>query len=189
MSKITNNLLVKGARGKLGNQFVYKQRGDDTIIARMPSKNKDVVPTEGQELARDRFTMAANYAKGAIENPELKFEYDRKAPSGKTGYNLAFRDFLKAPVVKKIEAGKYSGTPGSLIVISAKDDFRVIDVTVSIYSPTGELLESGNAVMHQINRNNWIYTAVQQNSSLIGSTIVASARDIPGNEGRLEMIM
>ena len=32
MSKITENLLVRGARGKMGNQFVYKKRGEDTHL-------------------------------------------------------------------------------------------------------------------------------------------------------------
>ena len=36
MAKITKNLLVKGARGNPGKQYVYKTRGSRTYIARMP---------------------------------------------------------------------------------------------------------------------------------------------------------
>ena len=50
---------------------------------------------------------------------------------------LAFRDYLKAPVVKKIDVSNYKGTVGSVIVVNAKDDFRVALVKVSIHSSTG----------------------------------------------------
>ncbi|WP_052273269.1 hypothetical protein [Flavihumibacter solisilvae] len=185
MSRITENLLVKEARGKMGNQFVYKKRGEDTYIAKLPKVDKDAEPTEGQVRVRERFGEASEYAQGAIADPELRAEYERNLPSGKTAYNAAFRDYLKAPVVKSIDAGKYTGVAGTQIVVKTKDDFRVAEVFVSIHTATGELVEEGYAILNPINRNKWTYTTVASNLALAGSSISVTAKDIPGNEGRM----
>jgi len=189
MARITQNALVKGARGNVGKQFVYKKRGKNTHIALMPTIDKTAVPTEKQVQVRDKFADASAYATGAMASPELKAEYDRKAPSGKTGHNLAFRDALKAPEVKGIDPGKYAGLPGAFIEIKAKDDFRVASVFVSIRTATGVLVEEGNAILNPIHRNRWGYTTVKENPLLAGSSISATARDIPGNEGKLDITL
>ncbi|WP_052273454.1 hypothetical protein [Flavihumibacter solisilvae] len=189
MAKVTKNLLVKGASGKLGDQFVYKQRGDDTFITRLPEVDKDAEPTENQVRVRDRFGEASLFAQGANANPELKAEYERNLPSGKTAFNAAFRDYLKAPVVISIDVSKYAGLPGSPIVVKAKDDFRIAEVSISIRTATGELVEVGNAVLNPINRNKWTYTTVEDNPAYAGGSVSATARDIPGNEGRMDITL
>jgi hypothetical protein len=189
MSNVNENLLVRGARGNVGKQFVYKKHGDNTIIARMPSINKDVVPTEKQLEKRELFSEAAIYAKGAMSSADLKKEYEKKATPGKTAFNIAFRDYLKAPVVKKIDTSNYKGTIGSVIVVNAKDDFRVASVQVSIHSAAGVLVEQGNAVLDPIKRSLWNYTATQNNAALAGSVISATAQDLPGNTGSLEITL
>ncbi|OQP52825.1 hypothetical protein A4H97_24305 [Niastella yeongjuensis] len=188
MAKIKDNLLVRGASGNVGKQFVYRKRGEDTFITRMPSIDENAKPTEKQELVRERFFAAAGYATGAIADPNIKAQYQKraKAKSGVTAYNVAFRDFLKAPVVKQIDTTKYNGTPGSTIVINATDDFRVIEVAVSIKTAAGVLVEEGNAILNPINRNEWTYAATQNNAALAGSIILATAKDLPGNKGTLE---
>jgi hypothetical protein len=187
MAKINDNLLVRGARGNIGKQYVYKKRGENTHIARMPSIDKNATPTEKQVQVRELFSAASLYAKGAISDPDLKREYRKKASSENTAFNIAFRDYLKAPVVKSIDTGNYKGVPGSTIVITAKDDFRVAEVTVSIRTAAGVLVEEGKAVLNPIDRNKWIYSAMQNNSSPAGSIINAAARDLPGNKGVLEI--
>src|SRR5437773_1712801 len=132
MAKINDNPLVRGARGNVGKQLVYRKRGNDTLLTRMPAINEDAEPTPKQVQMRDLFTSASMYAQRAIADPELKREYQKKAAPGRNAYNIAFRDFLKAPVVKSIDTEKYNGTAGSTIVIIAKDDFRVAEVFVSI---------------------------------------------------------
>jgi hypothetical protein len=189
MAKIKDNLLVRGARGNVGKQFVYKKRGNDTHIARMPVVKKDAVVTEKQEQVRELFAAATQYAKGAITNPDLKREYEKKATAGNTAYNMALRDFLKAPKVKDIDTGKYNGTVGSIISVKAKDDFRVTEVLVSIRTATGELVETGNAILNPLNLNKWVYTATQNNAALAGSIITATARDLAENSGVLEVTL
>lgn len=182
MAKINENPLVRGARGNFGKQYVYRKRGNDTFLARMPVKT-DAPPTDKQNNVRDQFAAASQYARGAMEDPVLKKAYAKKAPPGKTAYNMALRDFLKAPRVQVIDTENYDGKPGSTIVITARDDFRVISVTVSIHSADGQLLEKGEAVLNPLYRERWTYTAQQSNTSLTGSKIRVVARDLPANPG------
>jgi hypothetical protein len=188
MAKIDKNLLVRGARGHVGKQLVYQKRGGDTFLVSMPSKNEGP-STEKQEHIRELFMEAAAYAKGAIANAELKKEYQRKAKGRTSAYNIAFRDYLKAPVVSDIDTATYNGHRGSTIVISAKDDFRVVDVTVHIRTAAGVLVEEGKAVLNPINRNKWIFVAEQDNAALSGSIITATASDLPGNKATLEVTL
>ena len=184
MARINDNLLVRGASGNVGKQFVYRKRGNNTHIVKMPSINKNAMVSTEQAEARERFAEAVLYAQGAIASADLKREYEKIAPSGSTAYNMAFRDYLKAPVVKKINASNYNGTPGSTIVVHAKDDFRVIGVKVSIFDSGGVLLEEGNALLDPVKRGQWVYTVTQANT---GAVIRAKATDLPGNEGVLDI--
>jgi hypothetical protein len=187
MANINENLLVRGARGNVGKQFVYRKHGKNTHIVRMPAINKNAVATADQIERRELFASAVLYAQGAVASADLKKEYQKKASPGKSAYNMAFRDYLKAPVVKKINAANYNGTPGSTIVVHAKDDFRVAEVKVRIFNAEGVLLEEGNAVLNPVKLEQWIYTATQSNASLAGSMISATAIDVPGNEGVLDV--
>lgn len=189
MSKITENLLVRGARGNLGKQFVYKKRGNDTHITRMPTISKDAVPTEKQAKTRDLFSEAAQYANGVMSSTDLKKEYEKKLTPGKTIFNLAVRDYLKPPVIRAIDSSGYKGVPGSVIVVNAKDDFRVAEVQLRIHTAAGVLLEEGKAVLDPVKRSLWNYTATQNNAVLTGSVVTAKALDLPGNAGSLEVTL
>jgi hypothetical protein len=187
MANVNENLLVRGARGNVGKQFVYRKHGDNTTIARMPSVNKDAVPTEKQQETREQFSDAAIYAQGAISSADLKKEYEKKASPGKTAFNIAFRDYLKSPVVKKIDVSNYNGSVGSVMIVKAKDDFRVARVKVSVHSSSGILVEEGNAIPDPVKRSLWNYTAKQNNTTLPGTVISATATDLPGNTGSLSI--
>jgi hypothetical protein len=189
MANVNENLLVRGARGNVGKQFVYRKHGDNTTIARMPTVNKDAVPTEKQAANRESFADAATYAQGVMSSADLKKEYEKKATPGTTAFNIAFRDYLKAPVVNKIDISNYNGTVGSVVVVKAKDDFRVAQVKVSIHSSTGTLVEEGNAILNPVKRTLWNYVTTQNNSNLPGTIISATATDLPGNTGSLDITM
>src|SRR5690606_22989189 len=99
--------------------------GDDTHLVAMPKYDPDRLPTEKQEAVRNTFGNAVAYAKWAIADPDLKPIYDAKAGRGKSAYNIAIRDFAKAPAVTLLNVQEYTGAPGSLIIVQAKDDVRV----------------------------------------------------------------
>ena len=189
MARINENLLVRGARGNVARQFVYKKHGDETHIARMPRVKKDAPISDGQEKVRDMFTEASLYAKGAMSSPELKKEYQKKVQPGITAFNVAFKDYQKPPKVKSIDTKEYDGTPGSTIVVKAKDDFRVVRVKVSIYTADNVLVEEGDTILNPVNRNKWIYTARLLNANMQRWIVKAIAFDMPENEGSLEVTM
>jgi hypothetical protein len=93
MAKNDENLLVKGARGNVRKQYVYKKRGNSTHIARMPVVNKDAVPIEKQSEVRELFGEASLYARGAMSSPDLKKQYQKKATDGSTALMSPFAIF------------------------------------------------------------------------------------------------
>ena len=189
MAKIDENLMMNKARGNVGKQFVFKQRGETTHIARMPRKNKNAVITAKQETVRDLFSAAAMFAQGVTADPDLKVEYEKKVTSGTTAYNVAFRDYLKSPKVLSINPEFYDGSAGSIITVVAKDDFRVARVVVKIRTAAGVVLETGDATLNPIKREKWQYVASQANATLTGTKIEATAYDIPENKGVLEITL
>lgn len=189
MARISENLLVTKGRGNVAKQFVYRNRGNGTHITKMPTVNKKAKPTEKQEKVRDLFSAATVFAKGATSNPELRAEYEKKVAPGQTALNVAFKDYVTAPRVRLINAQKYTGAPGSEIVVDAWDDFRVAAVEVSVHNAAGELVEKGDAILNPINQNLWKYTVTQLNNVLPGTKISVIVRDIPENEARLELVL
>ena len=117
MAKSKDNVVMEGASGKIGKMLVFRQRADQTIIARRPKKSLRQV-TDDQQEARNRFTEAAYYAKSAISDPILKEAYQAKAKLGQTAYNVAFADYLKAPEMRRAFLESYSGTIGDVVLFS-----------------------------------------------------------------------
>src|SRR5688572_29264060 len=132
MANVTKNPLLKDVSGKFGDHVVYKTRGKKTTMARMPTKKEGTVKTGEQLKVNNRFNSASKYAKGAIASEALKKEYQKKVSTQNTAFNIAFRDFLKAPQVTVIITEKYTGAIGSTITVNATDDFKVAAVRVSI---------------------------------------------------------
>ena len=187
MANLTKNALVRNASGKFGDEFVFRTRGKKTTIARLPKIKEDAVKTAKQVKVNSRFKSASEYAKSAISSGALKKEYQRKVSTQNTAFNVAFRDYLRAPEVTAIDIENYKGSIGSTIVISATDDFKVVAVKVSIRSAAGVLIEEGNAVPDPIFSELWTYTATQANSALAGTVISATAADLPRNKGGMSV--
>jgi hypothetical protein len=181
MAKIKNNLFLKGASGTIGDQVTYRQMGDETVVSAKPVMDPNRKPTEKQTEHRGKFSDAAAYATEALESEELKAEYAKTAPRGKSAYNMAVSDYFNAPVVKKISLAN------NVVSVLAKDDFRVASLQVSILSAGGEVLEEGEAVPNSVNREKWTYTTSLTTEALAGATLRAAAKDLPGNEGTLDI--
>jgi hypothetical protein len=64
----TNNLLLQNASGHIGRQFVIKQYGDKTIIAKFPEFSKKRKFTVKQQDAQLAMQLANWYAKWTLEN-------------------------------------------------------------------------------------------------------------------------
>jgi len=60
------------------------------------------------------------------------------------------------------------------------------EVKVTIYSPSGEVIEQGDAIEDGIL---WMYIAANSNNTIKVSKILVAAYDLPGNEGVREIVL
>lgn len=186
MAKIKGNLLMMNLSGMLGKQIVIKHRNGKPYACAAPYVDDNRRLTPNQNAWREKFKQFAAYASIAASHPETGKAYKAVAEPGQSAYTIAFKDACHAPKVIAVSVQAYKGLPGDKIFVQATDDFRVSAVKVSIYSPSGFLVEEGQAVTDGLL---WMYEATVINESVAGSKIVASAFDLPGNEGTKEVLL
>ena len=177
-----------GLRGKFGETHAYKRiRGKMNMVS-LPG-SPDVLSAT-QQLAKERFIKAANYAKAQLADPQMKAEYETGITLNKsTAFVVALTDSLTAPKVAEIKVMDYLGAVGDEIRIVATDDFRVVRVRVIIRASDGKELERGEAVQDVKNSDTWHYTATVANPSVAGTIVSATAFDIPDNETTLAKVL
>lgn len=182
MAQIKNNIIMKGASGKLGDTLVFRVKDGKTIIATKPV-GSDKEPSEDQLKQREKFQEAILYAKSMKHDQEKDRLYHEKAASqpGKTAYNVAVADFFNAPDIREIDVSGYSGNIGDTIVVKVIDDVLVERVEIEIYNADSSLVEKGEAVQ-QDDSLNWVYVATAANVDTSGDRIVIKAYDLPDNQ-------
>jgi hypothetical protein len=171
--------LTRSYSGIFGHQVVLKNRRGKIVMILRPPRKK-VAPSEKQVAMRERFRLAAIYARHAINDPELLAGYTAGSRKGLTPYQMAVHDFLKVPYIHRIDASGYHGRPGDKITVTASDDFRLVLVTVKISGQDGSLIEEGTCALNMPS-GNYEYTAAVQLSSTAGIVVLARATDTPGN--------
>ncbi len=186
MAKQPNNIVMKSTQGIFGGQVVFKIRAGKPYVAAPPQVKEDRILKPGEQERRDKFALAIKYSQAAVEDPAIEAAYAAAAKPGQSAANVAFVDFYKAPVVSLVNKENYRGLATDTISIQATDNFKVARVKVSIHTAAGELVEEGDAVA-EAGTLNWLYTVSGENEEAIGSTIKATAYDLPGNEGSLEI--
>ena len=174
-----NNPIVDGASGKFGNNLVFRRLGKATILAARP-KATTVAPTEQQMINRFAFTEASAYAKDAIADPTVKAAYKEKAKGNQSAYNVAFKDFMTAPVLHQVNWKDFSGAVGDRITLRITDVMAVLSVRVSLYAPDGSLIESGAAVQAAL-KLDWVYTVTVGYSPISGMRMLVEMMDTPLN--------
>lgn len=181
MAKSENNEVMYGARGKVGNLVIFKNfANNQTVIAKRPRRPENLVYTERQIKATQKFREGVLYAKGVISDPDLVATYQPFVKPGTSVYNLALADYCKAPEITLVDTTTYQGQIGDQIKVKAIDNFRVTEVKVNIYDATDVLIESGLAML-STNNIDWIYEATTLNGNLTGTKVTAEAKDTPGN--------
>jgi len=178
MAKVGNNIVVTGLSGKLGNLIVFRTHGAKTVVAQAPQK-REGESTEAQEQHQQRFQEAILYGKASISDAEKKAAYKASAEEGQSAFNVAVADFLKAPHIDLIDVSHYSGQPDSYIAVRAVDDFKIAEVTVSIFNSDGSEVEHGAASVQT--DGSWRYLVTTTNESVTGDKIIVRATDLPGN--------
>lgn len=164
----------------VGDQIVYSQRRGKTIVGVAP-RASSVPPTAAQIAHRRAFQQAAIYAQGEALDPAVRNIYGAEANERQVSvYNIVLADMLQAPDIEEIDLTRYTGQVGDTLLVTAVDDFAVVQVRIRIENGDGSLVETGDAVQ-QPNPQQWLYTATVRNASLAGDKITVQVTDRPGN--------
>jgi len=177
MHKVTFNKLIDSLSGRVGN-FIFYQADGQNLSRTMPEATAE--RTDRQKGNSARFLAAQKYAARALADPMLKAAYRAVCRGHQNPRNLAIRDAMRPPVVESIDLDGYAGKPGQIVRVKATDDFRVVEVKVSVRGPGGELIEEGRAELSPSD-GEWRYTTRTEVPSGQSVSVVAVARDNPGN--------
>ena len=177
MAKIKgHNLFLLGASGALADQLVVRQTRHGVVLSAAPVWQKREF-TPAQKEHQNRFRLAAKWASAHKTDPP--YVAAAAEDGNRTAFNLAHRDYMRAPTIHDIDVTDYKGASGDTILIVAIDDFAVQAVTVEIRQ-NGTVLESGPAT-NFADDTVWHYTVRQQ--AYPGAVeIHVTAADLPGNK-------
>jgi spore coat protein CotF len=92
MAKLNKDSLLHGISGSIGEDLVFKNYANKTIVSKKPDMSK-VKPSHLQLLSRERFAKATAYAKHINNNPELRAAYQKKLQPGESVYHYAMKEF------------------------------------------------------------------------------------------------
>ncbi len=175
--KVKLNPMFEQVSGQLG-EVVFREVRGKTVASRK-SASSTAAPSENQVEHRERFKLAAAYGKSALANADTRALYTEAARNKNMPvFSLTVADFFNAPVIDTLDLSAYNGQVGDLIQVSARDDFGVASVHVSITDEQSNPIESGNAMETAEGSGRWVYTAT---TSLESNVIVkAVATDRPG---------
>jgi hypothetical protein len=187
---LVKNVLLKGIRGKVGDK-VYREIRGKTFVQAAPVYNKNRIPSQNELETRAKFSKATAFARKAMVTPELRVIYEqaKKVYRGMTAFGIAVRNALEKPLVMQIDARGYTGLPGSRIIVRADDRVKVTEVTVSIVTVDGVLIEQGAAYALVKNPYDWIYETREVNNELEGCKVSVVAKNLPGNEGVMKSVI
>ena len=146
-------------------------------------------PSPKQIQQQEKFARAAAYARNALLDPTLKADYTAEAKKRQnvSPYNMAMTDYLRPPVITKVDTSNYTGdASGEKIIIEAGDAFKITTMKVKITTANSSPLEEGNATL--VN-GKWQYTTTTANATLTGTKITLTATDRPSNTTKKEITL
>jgi len=87
------NIILKGASGTLGDQFVIRQRKGRIVIAAMPKKSpKPLSPARKKNMGK--FKRAVIFAKRVRENPVLLTQHNIRVKRNQSVYHAAIAYYM-----------------------------------------------------------------------------------------------
>lgn len=188
MAIIKENDLTEGMSGKFGKKIVFRVVKGVTLATRRPTVER--ATSEKQLAHRERFRLAASYAKAKMQDPAAKEEYRIMAgdEAFANAFSTAVKDYMVPPKIVSINVSDFTGATGSIIPIKVSDNAKTIRIKVSIVLSDGTIAESGEATLTR-GDDAWKYITTQLLPSLAGSKIVVTAIDRPGNETMQEKLL
>lgn len=182
MAKIEQIPILGRMSGRVGDLVVRRYR-DKYVVAAMPRIHKP--RSEKQKAQSERFADAMDWAKDATRDFPTKELYDQAvADLDRASNTVAVSDYLRPPVINKVNLNNYRGQQGAHLTIHVKNVIPVEKVRVSIHDAKGQMLGTGLAQMGP--GDVWTYTIKQDVAQTEGPssmvTVVITAIDHPGNE-------
>lgn len=188
MAKSKDNVVMHGASGTVGKMLVFRQRGDQTVISRRPTSKNKGAPSVKQIEVQNRFMDAALYARTAIQDPDLKAAYQAKATINQTAFNVAFKDYFTAPVIRRWDDSGYQGNAMDQILFMVKDIMAVVKVQVGIFDANDFELEVGMAQNMDGIGVSWMYQVQADNANFQNAKFRVTLTDTPGHEYTYELV-
>ena len=170
MAKVKKNVVVRGISGKAG-ELVFRQLKDGSTVVAVKQDFSHRKFSEGQVAHQARMREAAAYGREAQHHPVYVALAEN---STLTGYNWAFGDRMKPPVIHKIERAE------GLVRVRASDNVGVVRVEVQIFDESGTVQARGEAV--QTSKEVWEF------ATELAGKVVVQVWDLARNvvEGSLE---
>ncbi len=175
MAKIHKNMIVRGLKGMLGDQMVFKtDKAGRPIVCNKPVFAEDRVFTPAQRAQQERFRAARAYARQA---KDLEIYKAKAAGTPQTPSNVAMMDWFHPPEILEIDLPVWTGQPGQMIRIRAVDDVMVRQVCVVIMDESGEIRENGEGVRGE--GDWWVYRTTMPVPE--SGKVLVRAEDLPGH--------
>ncbi|MEI6682442.1 MAG: hypothetical protein WCO44_07430 [Bacteroidota bacterium] len=187
MSNTKDNVLTRTYSGKFGNQLVFRNRGDMSIISK-PQKKSLKSASESQLQVRHKFKIASRWAKEALQDPATLASYTAMASGMKSPYVIAVTNYLCPPEIKQIITSGYTGNTGDTIRVVVAGDFMVTGVHVRIKDASGGDIEQGPCT-EDLSADCWVFTADKTITGIKGLTVTAEAFDVPNHAGSLQVTL
>jgi hypothetical protein len=179
MANIYRKKYARGLRGASGAEHVvHHTTSGKTIVAGKPEFNDNLTYTERQTMQQAAVRDAAMYASLA-ENQNAYI--NKAAETGSTAYAIALADWYSAPKVLEIDVDRWTGIPGEMIRVKARDAVMVASVMLVIRDAVGQVLEMGEAVQMEAGSPWWDYRTQSSVPLTPFPTVQAIAFDLPGN--------
>ena len=180
MSRVLYNGSIQGFSGKIGNLIFRTLPDGTTVVSTAPAKKTGrqkkrakLKRSAAQNAHIEHFRDGVFYAKQAARILPVYQERADATPTW-TAYNHAMHDWFHPPQI-----GCLAQEPGCILV-EATDDVLVTRVKVTILDAEGCILEKGEAVRTE--GDWWEFL-----SPAVGKTVIAEARDLPGNVTKLAL--
>lgn len=171
MAILANNDLMKGSRGKFGDDLVFRTMRGKTFVSPPARKNEKKKQSEAQRNTRVNFQNATQWAQITLLDPEKKAYYQKRAKALKlpNAYTAAITDCMRKPKVKKTQHRD------TIAYSVSKPGFSLANVQVIVDETTEALPQK---VVTRQKKDRWLihYTPHDNSSSAITIRITDNTR-------------
>ncbi|ULQ51071.1 hypothetical protein [Flavihumibacter fluvii] len=170
MARITNNLLMTGAQGKVGKQMVYKEINGKSFVAQYPDMSQ-VQYNDAQKEYQKLFGQASTYASGVLKDPERCASYEKKIRNdkrlrGQSVYHTAHKAYMAK------HSHKLSDVELQKIMQYYLDNFLLTEHQVTALAYLVAHQKLSNAIYQEINKVSKA-TATRHLQDMIGQGIIS----------------